>query len=359
MLITLRRHRRGDPGISDDSAMTEMESLRHHLIYVEDVRAAGGDPRELQRASRRGLMTRVRRGVYIPAARWHALNDRDRHLLTILAVTHRCHPPFLVAGGSAGAAWGLPFAAGWPSDVTLLIPVAAGGKSEPGVRRTVASAVGATEGVIDGIPVTGLARTALDMARTESFPRAVAIIDHALSYRNPHFVSHSDLFDELARAGYARRGAHLERVVTFASPLSDSPYESLARAMIHELGFEAPILQHEFGDDEGVIRPDFLWPGIAAGEFDGRVKYADPEYSGGDPAGVLWREKKREDRLRRFVPTVVRIVADDLHDRSRLARLLDGAGVPRVERPRSVSTDPGGMGAIAPEREQWPRWQDA
>jgi predicted transcriptional regulator of viral defense system len=339
--------------------MTEIDVLRRHLIYVEDVRAAGGEPRELQRASRRGVMTRVRRGVYIPTAQWNALDSRVRHLLAVLAVAHRSHPPFLVAGGSAGAVWGLPFAAEWPADVTLLIPVAAGGKSEPGVRRTIASAAGATGVVVDGIPVTSLARTALDMARTESFARAIAILDRALCYDSLHFVIHVDLFDELERAGYARRGAHLERAVSFATPLSGSPYESLTRAVIHELGYEAPVLQHEFSDDEGVIRPDFLWPGIAAAEFDGRVKYTDPEYSGGDPAGVVWREKKREDRLRRFVPTVVRIIADDIHDRSRLARLLDAAGVPRVERPRSVSTDPRGTGSLGPEREQWPRWQDA
>ena len=37
----------------------------------------------------------------------------------------------------------------------------------------------------------------------------------------------------------------------------------------------------------------------------------------------------------------------------------EDAGVPRVERPRNVSTAPGGRGAFVPEREQWPKWQDA
>lgn len=329
------------------------------LIFVEDVRAAGGDPRELRTACHRGTMTRVRRGVYLPTPEWGALDPRDQHLLVVLALAHRSHPPFLVAGPSAGAVWGLPYAAAWPAEVTLLVTSATGGKSEPGVRRTVASAASARGVSIDGIPVTTFARTALDLARTEDFPMAVAILDRAVWRRDPEATTVRELLDELARAGFVRRGAHLARAIAFASELSDSPYESLTRAAIHELGFVAPLLQVELRDDEGMIVPDFLWPGIAAAEFDGRVKYVKDEYTDGDPASVVWREKKREDRLRRMVPTVVRIIADDVHDRMRLAKLLDDAGVPRLERPPRDSSAPGARGASAPEREQWPKWQDA
>lgn len=339
--------------------MSDLGGLRRLLIYVEDVRAAGGDPRELRTACRRGEMTRVRRGVYLPTHEWRELDPRDQHLLAVLAVTHRSHPPFLVAGPSAGAMWGLPYAAEWPADVTLLIPATTGGKSEPGVRRTVASAAGAIGVAIDGIPVTTLARTALDMARTEDFPMAVAILDRAVWRRDPHATTIDELSRELVRAGFVRRGVHLARAISFATELSDSPYESLTRATIHELGFVAPLLQVELRDDMGVIMPDFLWPGIAAAEFDGRAKYMRDEYTGSDPSAVVWREKKREDRLRRMVPTVVRIVAEDVHDRARLANLLEDAGVPRVERPLRDTSAPRGSGALVPEREQWPNWRGA
>src|SRR5690606_34850230 len=115
--------------------------------------------------------------------------------------------------------------------------------------------------------------------------------------RAPHRVDRAELVDEWERAGYARRAAHVLRAIEFASELSDSVGESLARVAIHEAGFEPPQLQVELRDAEGVLRPDFLWPGIAAGEFDGRVKYTRQEYHHGDPADVVWREKRREDRL--------------------------------------------------------------
>jgi hypothetical protein len=335
--------------------MSTLPYLRDHLIFVDDVRAAGGDPRELPPACRRGLVVRVRRGVYLSRAIWDDLDGRERHLLHVLAVLHQARAPLLVAGGSAGAAWELPFATEWPADVTLLIPGATGGKSEPGVRRTVASASGAVGAEVDGLPVTSLARTALDMARTEDFARAVAILDRALWVRNPRAVTRDELLDQWGRAGYVRRAAHLLRAIDFASEWSDSVGESIARVAFHELGFVQPQLQVELQDDLGVIKPDFLWPGIAAGEFDGKVKYTRQEYTHGDPAEVVWREKRREDRLRRMVPRVFRLVWDDLSDRARLAGILTDAGVPR-ERPGSVSNAPDANGALVPVLEQWPKF---
>ncbi len=60
-------------------------------------------------------------------------------------------------------------------------------------------------------------------------------------------------------------------------------------------------------DGSFVARVDFLVDGTAVVvEFDGKVRYA-----AGDP-GVLWQEKRREDRLRRLGYVVVRITWADL-----------------------------------------------
>jgi predicted transcriptional regulator of viral defense system len=56
------------PSPFDDDGMSDIGRLRRELIFVEDARAVGVDPRELQRACRKGVMTRVRRGVYIPTS---------------------------------------------------------------------------------------------------------------------------------------------------------------------------------------------------------------------------------------------------------------------------------------------------
>ena len=66
------------------------------------------------------------------------------------------------------------------------------------------------------------------------------------------------------------------------------------------------------------------------GEFDGRVQYT--ETFGEDPRTVLWREKRREDRLRRAGWSVVRWIWADLARPSVLAALLlDALGTRRTQ----------------------------
>lgn len=75
---------------------------------------------------------------------------------------------------------------------------------------------------------------------------------------------------------------------------------------------------------------DFWWRSVnVASEFDGKQKYTRQEYTGGDPGEVVWREKKREDRLRRQVRGIVRILTSDVKHPARLERLLLDAGIPR------------------------------
>lgn len=302
------------------------------LIRVEDVRAAGGEPRALRDAHGSGRLIRIRRGTYVLADVWAERDPRERHLLAVRAAAIELRSPYLIAGRSAGAVWGLPFGAEWPHDVTVLGGSLRGGKSEPGVRRTAASFASASGVLWDGIPVTTRARTALDMARSEPFPRAVAIVDRALWSRDSGACDHDELIAALTSAAFARGARHLARVVEFATALSDSPYESMARAVMAELGFPSPELQCRFRDEDGIIRPDFFWRrwGVA-GEFDGRSKYTRDEYTRGDPAAVVYREKLREDRLRRFpeVRTVVRFGSDEVDHPWKLARLLVDAGLPR------------------------------
>ena len=89
-------------------------------------------------------------------------------------------------------------------------------------------------------------------------------------------------------------------------------------------------MQAQFRDDHGLIEPDYLWESVGqAGEFDGKSKYTRNEYTAGNPGEVVWKEKKREDRLRRMVRGVTRIIAPDVENPARLVGLLLAAGVPR------------------------------
>lgn len=322
------------------------------LIHVDEAEAAGGSGRALRDACRRGYLVRVRRGSYCPREIWDALDPAERHILAIRATIRRVRGAFLVAGPSATAIWGLPYAARGLADVTLLVPYPGGGSSEPGVRRTCLSFETAERFEVDGIPVTGLARTVLDQARVTSFGRAVAIADRAQWRRHPDALRPEELVAELDRAAFARGAAAARRVVAFSTSLSDSVGESEGRAAIHLLGFETPELQRRWHDDEGWLESDYYWESVdVAGEFDGKVKYTRDEYTDGDPSAVVWREKLREDRLRRLASGVVRLVTDDVRSPLRLARILSDAGVPRRGARSGEGVSPLGNPARgAPER---------
>jgi hypothetical protein len=68
----------------------------------------------------------------------------------------------------------------------------------------------------------------------------------------------------------------------------------------------------EIHDGDGLIGRVDAWydEAAVAVEFDGRVKYSDPRAA--SPSEALWKEKRREDRLRDAGPRVVRVVNDDL-----------------------------------------------
>jgi hypothetical protein len=303
---------------------------RDGLILVSRITEHVDDSRALRRDVERGLLVAVRRGAFVERVTWDESNSRERHLLRARAALAAASRPCALSGLSAAAVWGMPISNDWPAEVTMLDEWRGGGRSEPGVRKTAAGFATARIGLIDGIRVTSLARTALDVARLSSFSDAVGSVDWALWRKNPRAVTMEDLVAELESLHPRAGGRHLRRVIGFATSLSDSFGESATRAGIHQLGFTPPELQVEFRDAEGLIVPDFFWRETRqAAEFDGKAKYTRVEFTRGDPVEVLWKEKKREDRLRRLGCGVTRILTEHVAQPRRLERLLLDAGIPR------------------------------
>jgi hypothetical protein len=238
--------------------------------------------------------------------------------------------PIALCGLSAAAAWGMPIGAAWPVEVNVLDEWQGGGRAEPGVRRTAAGFRTARCVELDGLRVTDLTRTAIDVARRTHFADAVGSVDWVLWRKNSRRISKQMLTDDIYNLDKSLGRRLLERVVAFSTDLSDSYGESECRAVIHLLGFDAPELQVEFRDDQGRMFPDFYWRSVnVAAEFDGKTKYTNDEYTGGDPAEVVWREKRREDRLRRQLNGMTRILTSDVAHPDRVVRLLEDLGVPR------------------------------
>lgn len=305
------------------------------LVHARDVVRVGVAHRELARAVARGVLVRLRQGVYVRRDLWQVSSPLEQHLFRIRAAAAAATHPLVFARESAAALWGVPLEE-FPKEVVVLEPWKGGGRSEPGIRRTARGALTATTITKDGFTSTTLARTVLDVTRSLPFQQAVPILDWTLSTSNPSSIAKAELF---AEGEQVKCSPALWRAIDFSTPLSGSWGESDCRAGIHLLGYPAPELQHRFVDSQGEMFTDFYFDrDDAAAEFDGKAKYTLDRYTRGDPAEVVWREKKREDRLRRQVRTVIRIVTEDVRNPRLLDQKLRDSGVRRL-------SSAGGMGS--------------
>jgi very-short-patch-repair endonuclease len=157
-------------------------------------------------------------------------------------------------------------------------------------------------GVRGGIPVTSVARTVVDLARSQSFRAGVVAADSAL---RQHLCER----DELEAVAAACRGwpgvRRARAVVAFADSRAASPLESISRVAFHDYDLPRPILQALIG---GLDLVDFLWERWrVVGEADGLLKYIGPE--------VLRKEKLREEGIAQLGFAVFRWTWRDAFER--------------------------------------------
>lgn len=314
------------------------------LIQSSVLRELGVGPGAITTLVRRGELVRIRHGVYVDAQSWRVAKPAERYRQFVRATVQQAGRPAVVSHLSAAAMHGLPIIGGWPGQVHILDPEAAGGSS---ARSVVRHRDGAPfrKVEIGDLSATSLSRTLIDVAASSSFLVAVTMIDHALRVEQERAeearktgsslrpLTKDDLYAELAAVNPRRGGKQAERAIAFANPLSANPGESLSRVRIFELGFEVPELQVEFSNIDGCdYWVDYFWRGIRKiGEFDGMVKYTRGAVLGDrDPAEVVVAEKLREDALRRHVNSFSRWVWEIAISPRRFYDFLLAEGVPRA-----------------------------
>jgi hypothetical protein len=166
--------------------------------------------------------------------------------------------------------------------------------------------------LVDGAPVTSIARTVLDVARTLPIEQAVALGDRAVREGLPV----STLAAGLVRMERWPGVRQARRVAQFLDPRSESVGESVSRVRLHSDGLPIPELQYTLRAADGafIARVDFLWKAQrTVGEFDGKVKYGRTLKPGQPVEEVLYEEKVREDRIRDNNLQVVRWTWPDLY----------------------------------------------
>src|SRR5215472_5914977 len=250
------------------------------------LRAAGRSPTRIHTMVSRGTLIAIGRGVYVtkPLATQFADVPHSDHIMKAAAAVVLGGPGCFVSHQSAALVHDIDLLDDQPTHVTMYSRTGRRGIRH-GVQRYLASLPASHVTRKFGLPVTTVARTVVDLARTGAFAEGVVAADSAL-YQG--LVAPIELRIVAEECG-SRGKAQAVRVVEFASGLAESPLESLARVAFDDQGLPPPELQVEIFGDKGFIgRVDFCWKQYRTiAEVDGALKYADPARA----RKQLWRDK--------------------------------------------------------------------
>ncbi|GAB3712043.1 hypothetical protein [Mariniluteicoccus flavus] len=288
------------------------------LRTTSSLYAEGHTPASIRALVREGVLRPIRRGAYAETPL--ADDPNQRHEELIAATWPRLGPGAAISHLSAAVLHQLPV---WRSDLTqVTVTRPSEGSTSAGgtttrllrLRRAPLPAEDLTD--VNGMTVTTMVRTVIDLGRTLPMHKSVAVLDAALRTGLQR--------EELEERAAMLRGAHgvgrLRVAIEFADGRAESPAESFSRVVLHRLGIPKPQLQVEvFHSRTGVFlgRPDFLWPELrVTGEFDGKGKYEGT--FGRSAADEIMAEKRREAAFRADGWGVTRWGWADLYEEDRL-----------------------------------------
>jgi very-short-patch-repair endonuclease len=258
-------------------------------------RAAGVTAKQMRSLIRSGLLTQVRRGVY---ATKHAMDiaakdPSQAHALRVAAVRVAVR----VAAGndvvashhSAALLHGLDLLKEAPGTVvTLTRSPAKRSRSRVGVLFHAAELPDEHVTRQYGMPVTTVARTVIDLARTFTFMEGVVVADSAL---HAQMTTKAELARVIDFCGRWPQIEQARQVVAFSNGLAESVLESCARVTFGTFSLESPQLQVNIHSTAFIGRVDFYWAAHRTiAEADGLAKYVEK-------ADIL--DQFRRDRLLR------------------------------------------------------------
>jgi len=252
-----------------DVKLAEVAARQLGLVRREDIAAIRVSDRELEHLLALGLLEVVHTGVYR-----HVAVPLDRRA-RLLAAVWGAGAVAVASHRSAAWMWELRDVPRWRPEVTVA------GRSRRGPTRVTVHRTDRLEPLdittCDGIPLTTIQRTLLDLGAVTDVPVVRQATQDAV-IRN--LVQPEDLLCVLERVGRrGRRGtAALREVVeqSFLDPRLESRLEQELYEVILRCEVPAPVLQHELRCVDGrKVELDFAWPEARiAVEADGRLWHA-------------------------------------------------------------------------------------
>lgn len=308
-------------------SLTATAAQQGGVFLRRQAAAAGYADSEIRALTRPGGEWLVlRRGAYVERPTWESLDPwvgqpTARDWAAHLTMQH----PHVMSHDSAGRAHGLSLLRTSRQLIHITRPGVGGTRTEHGVKHHLGQGLPWSRSFAAGLPVTPLARTAVDVAREHGLWAGVCAMDSAQRAGATE--------RDFARALVAMRHfPHIRRAraaLTFADGGAANAGESMARILAAESVPTAPIqTQYPVPVAGRVVWLDLVI-GCQAFEFDGRLKLLRPLEGGvaDRPAGeVVWDEKERQRLVCAEGLGMSRIIWSDFWGRDRdLARQRLGA----------------------------------
>jgi len=288
---------------------------------IADAALVGTGKQALARMLRDGTVRKVLAGLYWATTDLVHHDARCRHVAIAKKVLESLDGEFVLARETAALVHGLAtprWLPDGPKKVSLYALNNRNARNAPGIQITVTPLHIGDVTQVDGLPVTSLCRTAIDLARGMSLAFSLIPLDSALRLG----ATPASLL-RMTQQMKGWSGTKLLRsIIPLADGLSESALESAARGTCLAADLPSPQLQHElFGASGRLYRVDMVWlEARLILEPDGWGKYGN---EGSEQQANFRREKYREDDIREANFTVLRVTWEGLGELpARVARHL-------------------------------------
>jgi predicted transcriptional regulator of viral defense system len=260
---------------------------------------------------------RLRRGAYAERQLVRDANDVQLHRLRVHAVMAATGRDVVVSSVSAAVLHDMQL---WQPALLRVHLTSDTNPSrlEPDIHHHHAELRSDDVVVLDGIPVTSVARTLVDVARMSTFEQGVVAADSALRLLE---CPCTDLRPLIDRYGQWPGGRRLAEIFNFADGRADNVAESRTRVQLHTALLPPMTPQVFIYDEHFTLVAIADLAAIGHGtlvEFDGRTKYG---IDGQDARTQLIAEKKRADRLGDLGYELARLMWEDLAAGSAVRRV--------------------------------------
>jgi len=285
----------------------------------------GLDDNAIRLALKVGVWTRIRWGVYTFTDLWIERDEVAQHLAAAQSVARKLGQSVALSHVSAALDHGLLV---WGADLSIVHVTrldGGAGRIEAGVQHHEGFCGDSDVVEKDGYLLVKPVRAALESATRATSEAAVATLDSGLHQQR---FSRDELDEAFALMQHWPGALHLQFAVRFADGRAESVGESRARYLCYLHGLPAPELQFHVYDERGILAgiTDMVWrEHRLLGEFDGKVKYGRLLMPGEEPSDAVFREKRREDTLRRLTDfSMVRLTWADLYRGAETAAMIRG-----------------------------------